>query len=88
MKYKGESPHHEESGLQTQAAFFVGQMWNKWLTVLSFKKLYDKVVSTKKKDLLSQVFLFGGDGRDRTVDLLNAIQALSQLSYAPGFLTA
>ena len=25
----------------------------------------------------------GGDGRDRTVDLLNAIQALSQLSYAP-----
>ena len=26
---------------------------------------------------------FGGDGRDRTVDLLNAIQALSQLSYAP-----
>ena len=24
-----------------------------------------------------------GDGRDRTVDLLNAIQALSQLSYAP-----
>ncbi len=26
---------------------------------------------------------YGGDGRDRTVDLLNAIQALSQLSYAP-----
>ena len=25
----------------------------------------------------------GGDGRDRTDDLLNAIQALSQLSYAP-----
>ncbi len=41
------------------------------------------VVSTKEKDLLSQVFFFGGDGRDRTDDLLNAIQALSQLSYAP-----
>ena len=27
--------------------------------------------------------LFGGDGGDRTHDLLNAIQALSQLSYAP-----
>ena len=27
--------------------------------------------------------LCGGDGRDRTVDLLNAIQALSQLSYTP-----
>ena len=26
---------------------------------------------------------YGGDGRDRTDDLLNAIQALSQLSYAP-----
>lgn len=26
---------------------------------------------------------FGGDDRDRTDDLLNAIQTLSQLSYAP-----
>ena len=25
----------------------------------------------------------GGDKRDRTADLLNAIQALSQLSYTP-----
>ena len=29
--------------------------------------------------------LFGGDKRDRTADLLNAIQALSQLSYTPIF---
>ena len=28
-------------------------------------------------------FLFGGAKRDRTADLLNAIQALSQLSYGP-----
>ena len=28
----------------------------------------------------------GGDKRDRTADLLNAIQALSQLSYTPIFL--
>ena len=27
--------------------------------------------------------LFGGAERDRTADLLNAIQALSQLSYGP-----
>ena len=27
----------------------------------------------------------GGDKRDRTADLLNAIQALSQLSYTPMF---
>ena len=30
-----------------------------------------------------KLVVFGGDGRDRTDDLLNAIQALSQLSYAP-----
>ena len=29
--------------------------------------------------------LFSGDGGSRTHDLLNAIQALSQLSYAPVF---
>ena len=29
--------------------------------------------------------LGGGDKRDRTADLLNAIQALSQLSYTPMF---
>lgn len=28
-------------------------------------------------------FQIGGDNRDRTDDLLNAIQALSQLSYIP-----
>ncbi len=31
-----------------------------------------------------RIFL-GGDKRDRTADLLNAIQALSQLSYTPKF---
>ena len=31
---------------------------------------------------------FGGDKRDRTADLLNAIQALSQLSYTPILLSA
>ena len=30
-------------------------------------------------------FLYGGAGRDRTDDLLNAIQALSQLSYSPAW---
>ena len=29
--------------------------------------------------------VFGGDKRDRTADLLNAIQALSQLSYTPKY---
>lgn len=30
-----------------------------------------------------KLLLIGGDNRDRTDDLLNAIQALSQLSYIP-----
>ena len=30
----------------------------------------------------------GGDKRDRTADLLNAIQALSQLSYTPTYCAA
>ena len=37
----------------------------------------------KRTPQKARFFRFGGDGRDRTVDLLNAIQALSQLSYAP-----
>ena len=47
----------------------------------------------KRKNLKSYDFKFfpslsrdfGGDKRDRTADLLNAIQALSQLSYTPIF---
>jgi hypothetical protein len=32
---------------------------------------------------IDRIWKFGGDNRDRTDDLLNAIQALSQLSYIP-----
>ena len=41
----------------------------------------------KEKVLKTEVFrtFCGGDKRDRTADLLNAIQALSQLSYTPMF---
>ena len=37
----------------------------------------------KKKGRLMPSFFFGGDKGSRTPDLLNAIQALSQLSYTP-----
>ena len=43
-------------------------------------------VKGKALELGSKAFTFpfpGGDKRDRTADLLNAIQALSQLSYTP-----
>jgi len=39
----------------------------------------------KKKTLPKQGLSFCGAKRDRTADLLNAIQALSQLSYSPVF---
>ncbi len=38
-----------------------------------------------KKGHRKGVLFVGGDKRDRTADLLNAIQALSQLSYTPIF---
>ena len=38
--------------------------------------------SANRTQALSNLYLCGAE-RDRTVDLLNAIQALSQLSYSP-----
>ena len=45
------------------------------------------LAGNKEKVLKTGVFrtFRGGDKRDRTADLLNAIQALSQLSYTPKF---
>ena len=54
--------------------------------------LYDRVVSDsipthdlsmRPLSLFKQMNWVGGAERDRTVGLLNAIQALSQLSYSP-----
>ena len=41
------------------------------------------VWKTKSRPFRSGFGRFGGATRDRTADLLNAIQALSQLSYDP-----
>ena len=48
---------------------------------------YEKSFRKQKKALKTNGFqgFDGGDKRDRTADLLNAIQALSQLSYTPIF---
>ena len=40
-------------------------------------------IKHKKAPMTFVIEAFGGDNRDRTGDLLNAIQALSQLSYTP-----
>ncbi len=51
------------------------------LPILFYKKQI-RTLSQKKR---FGFVLVGGDKRDRTADLLNAIQALSQLSYTPNF---
>ena len=48
-----------------------------------FFQMCQRLLSSMKKAADTSRLLFGGDGGDRTHDLLNAIQALSQLSYAP-----
>jgi hypothetical protein len=40
-------------------------------------------LNPSRDDLLNVYGEYGGADRDRTDDLLNAIQALSQLSYSP-----
>jgi hypothetical protein len=42
-------------------------------------------IHANRKVCMDSTFSSGGDKRDRTADLLNAIQALSQLSYTPMF---
>ena len=53
-----------------------------WFSIPHITQISDTV---SKKEAKTNWFLplFGGDKRDRTADLLNAIQALSQLSYTP-----
>ena len=48
---------------------------------MCFLIVHKKVKSPETVEF--QGFSLGGDKRDRTADLLNAIQALSQLSYTP-----
>ncbi|MDB2180394.1 hypothetical protein, partial [Citrobacter farmeri] len=53
---------------------------------LAYQQLYYKngrYAEIKKPPLHSEGSEFGGAKRDRTADLLHAMQALSQLSYSP-----
>jgi hypothetical protein len=43
----------------------------------------NQLLSGLRFDRYPQILRFGGDKRDRTADLLHAMQALSQLSYTP-----
>ena len=60
-------------------------LWSNYGQNVRFEKSTNFLTSkTKKKFRKTELSeLFGGDKRDRTADLLNAIQALSQLSYTP-----
>ena len=46
-------------------------------------ELFIRRIKRKSSEILRFRNFSGGDKRDRTADLLNAIQALSQLSYTP-----
>jgi hypothetical protein len=50
--------------------------------ILIADEFYDEYLE-ELSDMWKVLGLVGGAERDRTVDLLNAIQALSQLSYGP-----
>ena len=67
----------------------LGKIWVKKFRPLKRrgKKQNYLMFKMKEKALNSEEFrtFCGGDKRDRTADLLNAIQALSQLSYTPKF---
>ena len=60
-----------------KALFFLN-----YARIMNGKNEYVKKVA-KTPDFLRNQAFYGGDKRDRTADLLNAIQALSQLSYTP-----
>ena len=47
------------------------------------EKTLESCFTKEKQPSFRMTVFFGGDKRDRTADLLNAIQALSQLSYTP-----
>ena len=67
----------------------LGDMFERRMLIVSMTLLAAGGMLAKKKtagivsDDLRSVVHNGGDEGDRTPDLLNAIQALSQLSYAP-----
>ena len=54
-----------------------------WVVGLGRVELPTSPLSGVRSNQLSYRPKFGGAGRDRTGDLLNANQALSQLSYSP-----
>ena len=60
-----------------KALFFLN-----YARIMNGKNEYVKKVA-KTPDFVRNQAFYGGDKRDRTADLLNAIQALSQLSYTP-----
>lgn len=53
------------------------------VTVVSVNRFTMATILGMSKAGIRRLFVYGGADQDRTDDLLNAIQALSQLSYSP-----
>ncbi len=64
---------------------FWGSRWGSRKKIWGIFAKYSMIVKIPANLVISRLvgIFLGGDKRDRTADLLNAIQALSQLSYTP-----
>lgn len=63
-------------------------VWKMMASGSSIKALVHVRAKEKRRRLVQTAALYlGGAGRDRTDDLLHAMQALSQLSYGPKFVS-
>ena len=85
-KRRGESEPtpHPADGLGKLLSAPYGRYKEGFLTPLQLARSFSSTyLHQSKMDGLFAVHLFGGDKGSRTPDLLNAIQALSQLSYTP-----
>ena len=69
--------------MRMNSGFYIHRILDLFIKITGIKK------HKKKRHIILLIYRlkpylgFGGDEGDRTPDLLNAIQALSQLSYAP-----
>ena len=76
----------EISGIEAAEGYTPSGGWRWRIQMQEVSGSFRSPESKRKTDIRLDVRYSGGDKRDRTADLLNAIQALSQLSYTPIFL--
>ena len=86
----------ETDGIEASLRSVASQLFRIYMSLFAPPAAYRKKMDCRfvpvlfyvkiKRTRQSLILFNGGDGRDRTVDLLTASQTLSQLSYAPSTL--